>query len=252
MKKLIIMSALVISGLSYKTADAQIGINIGFHLHTHQVYAPEPVVVEQPVYQEQAPDDYYYLPDVEAYYSIPQHCYYYQDGDRWISAAYLPGRYHDYDWRSERRYEVRAIHPYMHHDFYRAHYGGFLGSNNGWGHNGNYYARRDNFNYAAGDHDDHHFNNKGWGGNRGDNHYDNRNAGYDRSHNDRNHDRGNWGGGQPSNQDHNSYNGGQSHNNGAQPSNQNHHDNNGGQSHNGGGQHFAQNNNGGYNRPHFQ
>ncbi|MGZ3751854.1 MAG: hypothetical protein ACXVAU_11290, partial [Mucilaginibacter sp.] len=69
-------------------------------------------------------EDYYYLPEVDAYYSVPEQCYYYNDGGEWVSAAYLPGAYHDFDWRSARRYEVRAPRPYMHNDYYRTRYSG--------------------------------------------------------------------------------------------------------------------------------
>jgi hypothetical protein len=130
MKKLILMSALVMGGLGIKTADAQFGIRINLHLGTHPVYAPAPVV-EEPVYDD---DDYYYLPEVEAYYSVSEHSYYYQDGDRWISAAFLPGRYRDYDWRNAKRFEIHANRPFMHHDVYRGKFGGY-------GNRNDYYAR---------------------------------------------------------------------------------------------------------------
>ncbi|MDB5109163.1 MAG: hypothetical protein JWR67_277, partial [Mucilaginibacter sp.] len=40
MKKLALLSALVIGGLFCKTADAQIGISLGFNIRPHHVYAP--------------------------------------------------------------------------------------------------------------------------------------------------------------------------------------------------------------------
>jgi hypothetical protein len=152
MKKLFILSAIAFSGLIYSKADAQIGIHVGFHFHLPRLVIPAPPVVvertadeqpapvyqeqpadyqEQPVaYQDQAPayndnaDDYYYLPDVDAYYDVNNQCYFYFDGDNWISAAYLPGEYRSYDWRSARRFEVRAARPYMHDDFYRSRFNG--------------------------------------------------------------------------------------------------------------------------------
>ena len=118
MKKLMIMSAIAMSGLFYQTANAQIGVRFNINLGTR------PVVVQQaPVYDA----DYYYLPEVEAYYSVSQHCYYYQDGGSWISAAYLPGRYRNYDWQRANHYAVREARPYLHNDVYRARYGGFEG-----------------------------------------------------------------------------------------------------------------------------
>lgn len=140
MKKLIILSAIAMSGLIYNTANAQIRIHVGFGFASQPVvYAPAPVVehvYEQPAYY----NDYYYLPDVDAYYSVNEQCYYYYDGDNWISGAYLPGQYRDYDWRSVRRYEVRAPRPYLHDDIYRSRYNGHEIQE--WAHN-NYNERFD-------------------------------------------------------------------------------------------------------------
>ncbi|MDP9047096.1 MAG: hypothetical protein M3N14_03105, partial [Bacteroidota bacterium] len=152
MKKLTILSAIALSGLLCKTADAQIGIHLGFHFGT-PVYTHQRVVVQEPVYSEPAAevynsgDDYYYLPDVDAYYSVNEECYYYNDGENWISAAYLPGAYRDYDWRSERRYEVRSPRPYMHDDIYRSRYNGRAVAEFR-NHNGGYVNAERNNNYG--------------------------------------------------------------------------------------------------------
>ncbi len=170
MKKLIIMSALVMGGLGIKTADAQFGIRINLHLGARPVYvpAPQPVVVdEQPVYDN---DDYYYLPEVDAYYSIGEQCYYYQDGDRWVSAAYLPGRYHDFDWRMAKHYEVHANRPYMHNDVYRSRFGRYADRND-------YYARAYQ---ERGHYDNDAYRNRDQYDNRG---RDEQNHGYDRNDN---------------------------------------------------------------------
>ena len=42
-------------------------------------------------------DNYYYLPDVEAYYDIHESRYIYFDGREWIHSTRLPGRYRNYD-----------------------------------------------------------------------------------------------------------------------------------------------------------
>lgn len=177
MKKLIVISAIMLGGLGIKNADAQFGIRVHLNLGTRPVYVPAPQPVEvddQPVYND---DDYYYLPDVEAYYSVGDNCYYYQDGDRWISAAYLPGRYHDFDWRSARRFEIHANRPFMHHDVYRGRFGGYASRND-------YYARaypnRGGFDNRPDNRGgrDQYDNRGGWGGpGRG---------GYDNRHDDRN------------------------------------------------------------------
>lgn len=166
MKKLIILSAIAMSGLFYNTANAQIRVHVGFGFGPRRVvYATAPVVVEQaPVYDQSEQvydnnnDDYYYLPDVDAYYDVTAQCYYYNDGANWISAAYLPGEYRNYDWRNARRFEVRAARPYLHNDFYRSRFNGREGgvfANNNYNRNMKEHFDNRNQNYQQ------HFDNRG-------------------------------------------------------------------------------------------
>ena len=193
MKKLAIVSAIAMSGLFYNAANAQLGLHIGIRLFPQRIYAPRPVVVvqpQEPVYQEPVMSDdsnnddcdFYYLPDVGAYYSVNDQCYYYQDGDNWISAAYLPGVYRDFDWRYARRFEIRQSRPYMHNDFYRSRYQGFdrdIARNHDDFRMGFDYRHNNAYN------NDHRFDNRGGYGQRFDN---------DRDHNDHRFDnRGGYG-----------------------------------------------------------
>lgn len=235
MKKLAILSVIAAGSLFISKANAQVSIQFGINIPAHPVYVPAPpppVVEEQPVYDDNVnvsdDDDYYYLPEVEAYYNVGAGCYYYNDGSRWISCAYLPGAYRDYNWRTAVRYEVRAPRPFMHHDFYRQRWGGYMGDRGNWGHR---FDRRPANGYAY---------RPGWGGDRGSwgrrpNPYDNRgnwgngrdNRGWGNGNRD---NRGNWGNGsQPNNGNHDNHG---SWGNGQQPNNGNH-DNNGGRDNHG-------------------
>ena len=112
MKKLLFLSAFIVGTLSFGTAKAQIGFHLNVNLGPRPVYvAPAPVV-----------NDYYYLPDAEAYYSVPEHVYYYQSGGRWICGPHLVGRYRDYDYNRLRHFQVNEARPYLRNDFYRARY----------------------------------------------------------------------------------------------------------------------------------
>jgi len=198
MKKIALISAIAISGLLFNNkADAQIRIRLGLN------FAPRPVVYAQPAQEvvEQPSDyceptnyngdeDYYYLPDVDAYYSLPDQCYYYNNGGAWVSAAYLPGAYRDYDWRSARRYEVRAPRPFMHADYYRTRYNGVSFG----GHWDRPYNRAyvNNYHYS----NNRRFDNHGWNNdnrrsdwnrgqrfdNRGDDHHFEQRGGWARGH----------------------------------------------------------------------
>lgn len=142
MKKLIFLSALIAGSLSINVAKAQIGIHLNVNLGQRPVYVePAPVV-----------DDYYYLPDAEAYYSVPEHVYYYQNEGRWISSPRLAGRYRDYDYSRMRHYVVNEPRPYLRNDYYRARYSNpqFAGRNNGNFRNENYGRPNDNRNENRG------------------------------------------------------------------------------------------------------
>ena len=170
MKKIALISAIALSGLIYNTANAQ--ISFGIHINTPAVR----VVAATPVYTEYTPaDDYYYLPEVDAYYSVAERCYYYNDGDDWVSAAYLPGEFRNYNWRNARYYEVRARRPYLNADVYRTRYRGNVG------HWERFNTRFDDRRYA--DRNDRRSNdyrverrddNRGWGNRERDNRFDDR------------------------------------------------------------------------------
>ena len=197
MKRIALISAIAISGLLYNnSAEAQIRIRLGLNLGPRPVvYAPARVVVAQPAeYCEptnyDGDEDYYYLPEVDAYYSVPEQCYYYNDGGQWISAEYLPGAYRDYDWRSARRFEVRAPRPFMHDEYYRARYNG-VAFNGHWdrGYNRGY-ANDYHFNHEQFRGDDHRFDNRNNGRQFDQNrnqHFDN-NRGYNNQRMEQNHD----------------------------------------------------------------
>jgi hypothetical protein len=61
--------------------------------------------------------DYYYLPDVEAYYDIRASQFIYFGGGRWIRASYLPGPYRNYDLYNGYKVVLTDYHgprPYTH------------------------------------------------------------------------------------------------------------------------------------------
>ncbi|MES2265967.1 MAG: hypothetical protein V4520_04365 [Bacteroidota bacterium] len=240
MKKSFILSAILFGSLVYNSAQAQISVHIGFNIPARRVYVPAPPPQPVMVYDNDEFDDsdeYYYLPEVEAYYSVPRHCYYYQDGGRWISAAYLPGAYRNYDWRTVQRYEIRGRRPYMHHDQYRNQWGGNYNRNNwNWNRRDNNYAGRNNRPDWNRDN-----NRNDW--NRGNSRNDRPQGGYNQPGRDRgnqggwaqpqqpNRDRGNWGGNggqQPQQPNRNDDNRGGDRSRHNQPSQPGRNDNNGG------------------------
>ncbi|SRR5258708_6998709 len=67
--------------------------------------------------------DYYYMPDIDVYYSVPRQQYIYLDGDRWIFAGALPQRCRSYDIYRGYKVVVNEPEPYRHCEVYRERYG---------------------------------------------------------------------------------------------------------------------------------
>ncbi|NNU34565.1 hypothetical protein HK413_11550 [Mucilaginibacter sp. S1162] len=124
MKKVALISAIALSGLFYSNANAQL-LQIGLHLGGGRPVVEAALVTPSVAVSYSNADQYYYMPEVDAYYSPYERVYYYNEGGRWVSNAYLPGEYRNYDWRTARRYEVRAHRPYLNADVYREKYRGY-------------------------------------------------------------------------------------------------------------------------------
>jgi hypothetical protein len=75
--------------------------------------------------------DYYYLPDVEAYYDIRATQFIYFNGGRWTRSRYLPGQYRNYDLYSGYKVVLNDYHgsrPYRNFNnhktkYYRGYHG---------------------------------------------------------------------------------------------------------------------------------
>jgi hypothetical protein len=118
MKKIILTTAIFLSAFSFQAAKAQISfsINIGSQ--------PE----WGPVGYDHA--DYYYMPDVDAYYDVPAHQYVYYENNVWIHRASLPARYNNYDVYKGYKVVVNERTPWLHNSTYRAKYSGYRGRTN--------------------------------------------------------------------------------------------------------------------------
>ena len=110
-----LMLALLVSGFMYNDARAQVsvGINIGLQ------------PVWGPVGYDRA--DYYYFPDIDAYYDVPEHRYVYLEGGNWVFGAQLPPRYGNFDVYHSYKVVVNEPKPYMHADVYREKYAVYKG-----------------------------------------------------------------------------------------------------------------------------
>jgi hypothetical protein len=117
MKKIIAITILVAGSLIGTRSNAQVSAHVSINIGVQPVWGP--------VGYDYV--NYYYLPDIDVYYCVPRHEFVYLDGGRWIFAASLPPRYHDYDLYNSYKVVINDRRPYLHDDMYREKYASFRG-----------------------------------------------------------------------------------------------------------------------------
>lgn len=137
MKKLFILSAILgIVVLTSNQSNAQVSINVNI--------GPQPAWV--PVgYQDV---NYYYLPEVQSYYCVPQRQFVYLHGNRWTRSRYLPARYRGYNLNHGRKIVVYGNSPYHSYNTHRVRYashGNYYRSSYGGGDRIRYNSPRNNY-----------------------------------------------------------------------------------------------------------
>lgn len=159
MKKFILFIALVAGSFFY--SNAQISVHLNANLGLQPIWAP--------VGYDHA--DYYYIPDIESYYSVSRHQYIYQNGGGWRYSSSLPYRYRNFDMYRAHKVVMNEPYPYRHHEQNRNRYASYRGRNDQENirdsHENKYFENRDHPQHNEWRRDDHHDN--GNHGNRGDN-----------------------------------------------------------------------------------
>lgn len=117
MKKLIFTAALLVSCISIQVANAQIGFRINLNIGSQPDWGP--------VGYDHA--DYYYMPDVDAYYDVPAHQYVYFENNVWVHRASLPARYSNYNLYNGYKVVVNRPNPWLRNTYYRNTYASYRG-----------------------------------------------------------------------------------------------------------------------------
>lgn len=89
-------------------------------------------IIDQPIWGPAGYDhaDYYYIPDIDSYYSVSERQYIYRDGPTWVHGASLPARYNGYDPYHSYKVVINEDKPYQNNDSHRAKYKEFKGTKN--------------------------------------------------------------------------------------------------------------------------
>jgi len=110
-----VLFALLISCAVFSFSNAQIKVSVNIGL--------------QPIWGPTGYDhaDYYYLPDIDTYYDVPNHQFVYLSAGKWITATSLPPQYRNYDLYGGYKVVVNQPKPWMHADTYRKQYARYKG-----------------------------------------------------------------------------------------------------------------------------
>ena len=113
----VLMVALCIFSVS-GTSNAQIILN--FNLDTQPAWGPTGFdYVEN-----------YYMPDMDVYYNVPQHRYYFYNNGRWSYSSDLPSRYRNHNIYNTYKVVVNDKEPWRHHKKYKEEYSKYKGMHN--------------------------------------------------------------------------------------------------------------------------
>jgi len=176
MRKTILGIALLLGSLALQVQGQ---VSVSFNINTQPVWGP--------VGYDQA--DYYYMPDIQTYYSVSQRQYYYNSGGRWVGSPDLPPQYKGYDVYHGYKAVINEPTPWMHDDRYRKQYAQYKGrhdqqiirdshdqkyyANPGHPEHANWQKQHGNDNGRSNDHDN---------GHRGDGHEDHGHEDHGRDH----------------------------------------------------------------------
>jgi hypothetical protein len=117
--RLIYFSIIIAGMLIFLAAPvkAQLSVGIGINISSQPTWGPTGYDNVQ----------YYYLPDIDCYYYVPQHLFFFQSGGGWISSSNLPPQYAGYNLYGGYKVVINEDRPYMHDQDFRARYSSFKG-----------------------------------------------------------------------------------------------------------------------------
>lgn len=116
MKRIVFAVILAVASVSSISTKAQVNVNIN--------------IAQQPAWGPTGYDhvDYYYLPDVDAYYYVPSRQYVYLDNGAWVWRNNLPSRYSNYDLYKGYKVVINNPKAYLSHQSHVQQYGKYKGN----------------------------------------------------------------------------------------------------------------------------
>jgi hypothetical protein len=108
---------LIMAFIFATTLSAQVSFGVSLNLNSQPAWGPTGYDYA----------GYYYLPDIEVYYNVSLHRFYYNDRGRWRYSSNLPWRYRNYDLYNSYKIVVNEDSPWRNHQNYREKYSSYRG-----------------------------------------------------------------------------------------------------------------------------
>lgn len=113
MKKKILPIAVVLSVLLINTTDAQVRVNLNVNIGQRPAWG----------LPGNYAGDFYYFPEIDVYYNIPQRNFVYLDRGHWVYVRELPRAYRGYDLYRGQKIVINDPNPFVRPHYYRERYG---------------------------------------------------------------------------------------------------------------------------------
>lgn len=118
MKKLILGATLLLTLGAVQQAKSQVGINVNINIGSQPNWGPVGYDYVE----------YYYLPDIEAYYYVPKHQFVHLNpAGKWVFSNGLPHAYRNYDLYTGYKVVLNMPTPYLYFNTHRIQYVGYRG-----------------------------------------------------------------------------------------------------------------------------
>ncbi len=110
MKRFMLIALVAVSVFTTASAHAQVSVKVN--------------IGTQPVWGPTGYDhvDYYYMPDIDAYYYVPKQQYVYREGNNWVFRKTLPPQYKSYDVYKNYKVVINEKKPWLKDEEYRKKY----------------------------------------------------------------------------------------------------------------------------------
>ena len=118
MKKIILCGLFLIAASTFRQADAQVRVNLNINIGSQPAWGPAGYDYVQ----------YYYLPDIDAYYYVPRRQFVYLSNGRWVFSTYLPPAYRSYDLYSGYKVVINEPRAYQYYTTHKVKYAGYRGN----------------------------------------------------------------------------------------------------------------------------